>query len=451
MGTKLRWTFGVVALCSLLANARAGEAQKVGRPAPKPPAEVPWPSPQDPADRASPPPGSIREEPRRSSFDPKVRNTAELIRARELDYLRTSQGLLKDLLGLRPVSPSYAITVPVASTVAARQLDVSKSQPRNSLPTTGSQEQQVGLSEQFGEVYLLNLPTTVETGREFEFVVALSAPRAAVVEFDEAEGVRVEPVRFELPGNDRKTVKARVSQARAGLGEIVMRVNTANESRHTVNAGFAAKPKLEWLNGSPEAGAARAASFSLVGADGAPAILGGQLQVTLQGVGVELSWDPLTGAAGGAYSRELAFAARRGTSGAATFTVRPLPGIKNAQIIARTFYAANAPVLSEFTVNVAVGEPWWHRLGFSLLGAVLCAVYRHLRTRRWQVRLAAQRLGLALIAGVLAYLVAEWNWLGLDVKASAPRALVIFGFLFAYFGVDTVIAAAIPKLKASKT
>jgi hypothetical protein len=53
------------------------------------------------------------------------------------------------------------------------------------------------------------------------------------------------------------------------------------------------------------------------------------------------------------------------------------------------------------------------------------------------------------LAGLLAYLLAQWNVLGIKVDTTEVQGFIILGFLFSYVGIDSIVKAIAPRTDGS--
>ena len=83
-----------------------------------------------------------------------------------------------------------------------------------------------------------------------------------------------------------------------------------------------------------------------------------------------------------------------------------------------------------------------------MLGGLLHTLYTFVfdseRSYLRRGRLVASRVATGVLAGLLAYLLAAWNVLGIQVDTTSLRAYAIMGFLFSYVGVDALVKKILP-------
>jgi hypothetical protein len=93
--------------------------------------------------------------------------------------------------------------------------------------------------------------------------------------------------------------------------------------------------------------------------------------------------------------------------------------------------------------DLHIVPPWWLQLLVGALGGCAHGVYvlatSDRGSRRWRAHVIASRLVTGAVAGSLAYLLAAWNILGVQIETTSLRAYAIMGFLFAYVGVDAIL------------
>ncbi len=111
------------------------------------------------------------------------------------------------------------------------------------------------------------------------------------------------------------------------------------------------------------------------------------------------------------------------------------------------------------SVTVSIVPPWWVLMMMGMLGGLMYSTIQLLRdvlqSRRKRAPAAwVRRVSLAILLGIvpgsLAYLLAAWNILGIKTDTTNLKGFFILGLLFAYVGMDVVLALTAPK-KAKAT
>lgn len=102
----------------------------------------------------------------------------------------------------------------------------------------------------------------------------------------------------------------------------------------------------------------------------------------------------------------------------------------------------------EESIAIQISPPWYVPLMCALAGGLGYSIWQLLRrflsakkklTRRFLVNNAAKALLLGFGAGMLAYLLAEWNVFGIKTDPSGLRGYLILGLLFSYVGADWIL------------
>jgi hypothetical protein len=143
---------------------------------------------------------------------------------------------------------------------------------------------------------------------------------------------------------------------------------------------------------------------------------------------------------------------------------------KPLQLKATSWYADNGIIKMNLTtgqgykiksssVNVAIVPPWWVLMMMGMLGGLMYSMIQFLRTvlqsrRKRSTAAWAKKVSLAVLLGIvpgaLAYLLAAWNILGIKTDTTNLKGFFILGLMFAYVGMDVVLALTAPK-KAKTT
>ncbi len=109
-------------------------------------------------------------------------------------------------------------------------------------------------------------------------------------------------------------------------------------------------------------------------------------------------------------------------------------------------------VLTQESLVLAAQPSWLLLFGLAIVGALLHALYKttarmpHFTWRR------AFGIGVtSFVAGCLAYLVANYDVLGLKLDPHVLRTYPLMGFLFSYFGLEVLLADRFSILKPTKS
>ena len=110
--------------------------------------------------------------------------------------------------------------------------------------------------------------------------------------------------------------------------------------------------------------------------------------------------------------------------------------------------------VSSGTLSVAIVPAWWILTIMGMLGGLTYSMIKFLRTslqlRRkrslavW-IKKTAMAVVVGIVPGALAYPLATWNILGIKTDTTSLRGFFILGLLFAYVGMDVVLALSAPK------
>jgi hypothetical protein len=110
--------------------------------------------------------------------------------------------------------------------------------------------------------------------------------------------------------------------------------------------------------------------------------------------------------------------------------------------------------VSSGTFSVAIVPAWWILTIMGMLGGLIYSMIQFLRTslqsrRKRSPAVWIKKVSLAVLVGIvpgaLAYPLAAWNILGIKTDTTSLKGFFILGLLFAYVGMDVVLALTAPK------
>jgi hypothetical protein len=110
--------------------------------------------------------------------------------------------------------------------------------------------------------------------------------------------------------------------------------------------------------------------------------------------------------------------------------------------------------VSDGSFSVAIVPAWWILILMGMLGGLTYSMIQFLRaslqSRRkrspaaW-IRKVSLAVLVGIVPGALAYPLAAWNILGIKTDTTSLKGFFILGLLFAYVGMDVVLALTAPK------
>jgi hypothetical protein len=307
-----------------------------------------------------------------------------------------------------------------------------------------------------------DLPNKVDVGDTFDLDLILvrgsraMAPGETVTVFlEQTDRIRYEPRVLTLTSDKPKTVRAHVKEAPSGLTEIIAHAgqNDWAPLYFTLNVGFAGQLRPN-LPPTVESGRVHSLTVDVVDRDGRPLSLDAPVQVRLEVTEAEVRL-----ASGGEWNHALQIELARGA------TSTPL-----IQVRARSWSPSSGQFRAEARINddavigtsaspFAVTPVWWVSLLMSMLGGLLYSAYRSFKTltdsRGMNLSVSTGATAALVIsstvAGALAFLLADWELLGIKPATTSLRGFLVLGFLFAYVGVDALLRALVPQRDHGET
>jgi hypothetical protein len=105
-------------------------------------------------------------------------------------------------------------------------------------------------------------------------------------------------------------------------------------------------------------------------------------------------------------------------------------------------------VVAQDTLSLESEPVWWLPLALAVMGALLYVLYRVTQEEnfwtQWKTILP-RRLLAGAVAGIIAYLFADSDPLGLKLDTHVLRTYPLLGFLFSFLGIDVLLGKFWPK------
>jgi len=112
-----------------------------------------------------------------------------------------------------------------------------------------------------------------------------------------------------------------------------------------------------------------------------------------------------------------------------------------------TLSIENGSVIAQNTFSFDADPAWWLNILLAIGGASLYGTYHLLRVQERNDSLMRKILSTAaasVMTGLIAYLFADFDLLGLKLDPRALRTYAVLGFLFAFAGVDLLLSKKFP-------
>lgn len=298
------------------------------------------------------------------------------------------------------------------------------------------------------------LPLQVIPGQPFEMELSVETYPFATsfdstrVSLEQNAVVTYQPRTISLGLGDRRTIRVEVNETSSGLSEVAASASKLAPLRITINSGF--KGTLRSDLGS-DVSAGRTHTFTLHFVDQSNQQLKLDAPVEIQLSATEAHFLSETGS----WTPTLALRVPKGASSTNLISLRARSSVGSRGKIMALARINVDNVLAHTLVPFTVTPAWWVSLGMSMLGGFLYSFSRTLRDFPRSGRASSRRKFLLLtglptllsgcIAGVVAYLLASWDILGLNIDTSSLRGFIILGFLFSYVGIDAVLDLVQPR------
>jgi len=289
----------------------------------------------------------------------------------------------------------------------------------------------------------VDTPLRIDPTHPFKFDIWLSPIKAGTyhsveVAMEQTDKMSYEPRNLVLRPGKKTTIQARVVKSSSGLAEVIASTGTPEwitlavtldagfrfKLRPLINAGAEGENKLE--SGRPSS-----LRLAFIDSNGAESAVDAPFRLIVHSSNASLRFED------SGWRRSLGFDIVRNATSTPLLEVQPDSWSSGSAAIHAEGRIQNDYVIFTSEIPLRVVSPWWLQLFLAVLGGTLYGVYQSYGTNVRTGRFA--KISAGAFAGLLSYLLASWNLLGIQMDTTSPRAFVVLGFLFAYVGLDALL------------
>jgi hypothetical protein len=289
----------------------------------------------------------------------------------------------------------------------------------------------------------LNEPFTVQ-------IQLVNGPeQLTLVKVEQTHDLYLSEHEFKLRPGERKYITARIKSSRTGLAWIHADAGPSYEDRYEiVNLGFIGHLKPSTLN--PVAYNTEASlDFTIIDGDGKSVPFDSELNLTLDSSDATLkSKDNLLTDGS---DKKISVKLQPGSRSTPFFQVvsKNVRG-GDIHLSASLSVPERGIVLAQQDVVLPAQPAWWLPFLLALGGGLLHGFYKIVKLPVGVEKAATLKdtwsiLATSAIAGIVGYLFADFDLLGLKLDPNLLRTYPVMGFLFAYFGFDIVLGERFSK------
>jgi hypothetical protein len=308
--------------------------------------------------------------------------------------------------------------------------------------------------ERIGEL-ITALPVEVEKDKPFDFYVRLKPyasdfNEAVDVQLQQNPNVLYDQRSFLLKPGEAHKVIATVKKSNSGLAVIVVFAENWVPIDVSIYVGGAPLMLVAKVEQPVESYRRKPFLVGFTDDTGKPVKLEGDASLLLEGTNIRLCLNdssdcgakvvlPLKKEVYDSKAIQLKANSWSADSGMVTMTLTTPSGFYN---------------VASGTFSVAIVPAWWILAIMGMLGGLTYSMIQFLRTslqsrRKHSRAVWIKNLSIAVFAGIapgaLAYPLAAWNVLGIKTDTTSLRGFFILGLLFAYAGMDGLLALLSPK------
>lgn len=287
-------------------------------------------------------------------------------------------------------------------------------------------------------------PYATELNQVFTISCSLQDPSADTkvvhVEAETDQRVKYDPPKFDLKPGKVQLVKVTVSRSRSGVASLELHPDGLDTVDMTVEVGFQGHLKLV-PNVTISSDSPTTAVVTIVDDNGKPMAVDIKLLLNVQAVGASLRWGQNGESEETGWNETLSpKTLNPRASVSPQFQIRPSGKLGGTiQLLANIQLPDGGAMLAQesFLIPVQPARPW--PIIFAAGGSLLFWLYRFLQAPKGGWAVVFQIMA-ALFGGVIAYLFAGFDLLGLKLDPNVLKTYAIFGFLFGYVGIEVLLA-----------
>ena len=294
----------------------------------------------------------------------------------------------------------------------------------------------------------INLNTVVDGNAPFEFQIWLQPKdptfrETVTVTMDTTPRIRYDPQVLSLVVGERKTVRAAILKSNSGLAVIWATAPGWDPVNVEVDSGFSAKTKLKTnLTGPIQANKVTPLIITFVDDKEQPVRLDGAVKLILKSSNIEILDNKNN------WSNDALLEIDQGVSSTLNINIKSVSWMADTDVISAEVMSYSGPVYNT-NFSISILPRWYVPMLMAMLGGLLYSSYQVLRNfsqnndpaPKFLLKVALPALASGILAGLLAYLLARWDILGIKADTTSLQGFVILGLLFSYVGIDWVLKA----------
>jgi hypothetical protein len=287
-------------------------------------------------------------------------------------------------------------------------------------------------------------PYVAKINEPFQVEVYFDPPSDApvTVQMEPRPGLSFSKRRFQLQGSKHQFLSVKItSNPRSGLAWINANGDSGETAWSAVDVSFDGHLKPTWTE--PVAyDRPTTLSLAIVDRDGKPIPFDGDLELKLDSVDGTINRS----------DKQVSISIPTASRVTPQFQLKPLsPWGGNVHLTGVLTAPNYTHVLAQDQFVFTAHPAWWVPVLLALFGGMLHAIYKivriplPIRLRNWLYASIAI-VGTSSISALVGYLFADFDLLGLKLDPNVLRTYPIVGFLFSYFGVDSLLSDKLPHL-----
>lgn len=270
-------------------------------------------------------------------------------------------------------------------------------------------------------------------------------PESIHVKTDSSDSISYRPAEFDVNVGKPEFIKVKVSKSESGIAAIILYATEVNNvgCNYVLDVGFQGHLKL---SGTPTLSYSEptALTLAIVDANDKPLPLDAQLYVQLQAANAQLSdgvtLDPNSKELH--WSENLVLPVKPGSRSTPQFRIRATNTRGGTVNLATSFSISpdSWAVLAQENFSFSANPAWWLPIVLAIAGSMLYGAYSFVQAPKAGWRNISLHFAASIIGGIIAYLFAGFDLLGLKLDPNVLKTYPLLGFIFSYAGIEILLS-----------
>jgi hypothetical protein len=258
---------------------------------------------------------------------------------------------------------------------------------------------------------------------------------------DDGDNVSYKPSTFELKPGKRKLVKVKINKSGAGIVPIALFAEEEYYPYKTeLEVGFQGHLKLP--NSVPLSyGDPAAVNISIVDGNDKSLSVDAPLEMDIQAVDALLSDGLAPQGSAYVWANHIRLPIHPGARSSPQFQIKStnIQG-GSVHLLATLNLQFEGPVVAQDSFSLNVNPALWLPILLAICGSLLYGAYSFVQVTKTRWQDISLQIATSIIGGIIAYLFANFDLLGIKLDPNVLKTYPLLGFLFSYIGIEVLLS-----------